>query len=115
MILQQKPSDYSDGFSLSKSVHMLYETVPSRIRMVRRISLRISTLPRLSVPLTIHVAFILYLYPYILVALLLFVRIYGLIQTVSKLFKQLKHSETFRIARAETCIIKEIYHLGISF
>ena len=46
--------------------------------MVRRISLGMTTLPRSSILLTIPVAFILYLSPYILVALLLFVRICGL-------------------------------------
>ena len=62
----------------SNRVHVVNNGSPSRIRMVRRISLGMTTLPRSSILLTIPVAFILYLSPYILVALLLFVRICGL-------------------------------------
>ena len=47
----------------SNRVHVVNNGSPSRIRMVRRISLGITTLPRSSILLTIPVAFILYLSP----------------------------------------------------
>ena len=47
----------------SNRVHVVCNGSPSRIRMVRRISLGMTTLPRSSILLTIPVAFILYLSP----------------------------------------------------
>ena len=49
--------------NFSDTVNDVCKGSPSRIRMVRRISLGITTLPRSSILLTIPVAFILYLSP----------------------------------------------------